>query len=129
MTKQAMVNLYKNGILPHIQIHDELCVSIPDEETALKIKNIMENAIRLKIPNKVDYASGKNWGSIKQEETMDMIKDAIKDLWANHRKKVIGAGVVIVILIIAALQDFMINGVPECKYTIDLLSDQERISL
>jgi len=34
---------------------------------------------------------------------MDMIKDAIKDLWANHRKKVIGAGVVIVILIIAAL--------------------------
>jgi DNA polymerase I-like protein with 3'-5' exonuclease and polymerase domains len=65
MTKQAMVNLYKAGILPHIQIHDELCVSIPDEETAQKVKNIMENAIRLRIPNKVDYASGNNWGSIK----------------------------------------------------------------
>jgi len=65
MTKQAMVNLYKAGILPHIQIHDELCVSIPDEETAQKVKNIMENAIRLRIPNKVDYASGKNWGNIK----------------------------------------------------------------
>ena len=65
MTKQAMVNLYKAGILPHIQIHDELCVSIPDEETAQKVKNIMENAIRLRIPNKVDYASGKNWGDIK----------------------------------------------------------------
>ena len=65
MTKQAMVNLYKAGILPHIQIHDELCVSIPDEETAHKVKDIMENAIRLRIPNKVDYASGKNWGDIK----------------------------------------------------------------
>ena len=65
MTKQAMVNLYKAGILPHIQIHDELCVSIPDEETAYKIKDIMENAIRLRIPNKVDYASGENWGDIK----------------------------------------------------------------
>jgi hypothetical protein len=34
---------------------------------------------------------------------MDMIKDAIKELWTNHRKKVIGVGVVLVILIIAAL--------------------------
>ena len=65
MTKQAMVNLYKNGILPHIQIHDELCVSIPNKETALQVKSIMENAIRLRIPNKVDYASGDNWGNIK----------------------------------------------------------------
>jgi len=65
MTKQSMVDLYKEGILPHIQIHDELCVSIPDAETALKVKKIMEKAIRLKIPNKVDYASGDNWGDIK----------------------------------------------------------------
>ena len=65
MTKQSMVDLYKEGILPHIQIHDELCVSIPNTETALKVKKIMEKAIRLKIPNKVDYASGDNWGNIK----------------------------------------------------------------
>jgi DNA polymerase I-like protein with 3'-5' exonuclease and polymerase domains len=68
MTKKAMVLLYKEGILPHIQIHDELCISIPNKEAALKIKDIMENAIRLKIPNKVNYAVGKNWGNIKQEE-------------------------------------------------------------
>ena len=65
MTKQSMVDLYKEGILPHIQIHDELCVSIPNKETAVKVKKIMEKAIRLKIPNKVDYASGDNWGDIK----------------------------------------------------------------
>ena len=65
MTKKAMVLLYKEGILPHIQIHDELCISIPNKKVALKIKDIMENAIRLKIPNKVNYAVGKNWGNIK----------------------------------------------------------------
>ena len=26
---------------------------------------IMENAVDLEIPNKVDYESGKNWGEIK----------------------------------------------------------------
>ena len=34
---------------------------------------------------------------------MEMITEAAKDLWKNHRKMVIGAGVVLVILIIAAL--------------------------
>ena len=65
MTKKAMVLLYEEGILPHIQIHDELCVSIDKKDQAVKIKDIMEKAIKLEIPNKVDYESGPNWGSIK----------------------------------------------------------------
>ena len=65
MTKKAMVILYEKGIVPHIQIHDELCISITDGEQAEKIKDIMERAIKLVIPNKVDYESGPNWGSIK----------------------------------------------------------------
>ena len=28
MTKKAMLELYKEGIIPHIQIHDELDISI-----------------------------------------------------------------------------------------------------
>ena len=32
-----------------------------------------------------------------------MITDAVKHMWKDHRKMVIGAGVVVVILIIAAL--------------------------
>ena len=65
MTKKAMVLLFKEGIIPHIQIHDELCFSIETEEQAKKIKHIMENAIKLEVPNKVDYESGINWGTIK----------------------------------------------------------------
>jgi DNA polymerase I-like protein with 3'-5' exonuclease and polymerase domains len=65
MTKKAMVLLFEKGIVPHIQIHDELCFSIKTEDEAKKIKNIMEKAIELKVPNKVDYDSGPNWGTIK----------------------------------------------------------------
>jgi DNA polymerase I-like protein with 3'-5' exonuclease and polymerase domains len=65
MTKKAMVDLYKEGLIGHIQIHDELDFSIESESQAKKIKDIMENAVDLKVPNKVDYESGPNWGEIK----------------------------------------------------------------
>jgi len=65
MTKKAMVDLYKEGLIGHIQIHDELDFSIESEEQAKKIKDIMENAVDLEVPNKVDYESGPNWGEIK----------------------------------------------------------------
>jgi len=65
MTKRAMVNLYKEGYLAHIQIHDELDFSIESKDQADKIKKIMEQAVDLEVPNKVDYESGPNWGEIK----------------------------------------------------------------
>ena len=64
MTKKAMVDLYNEGIVPHIQIHDELDISIQSEEQSNKIIEIMENAVSLEVPNKVDYESGKTWGEI-----------------------------------------------------------------
>jgi len=64
MTKKAMLDLYNEGIVPHIQIHDELDISVESEEQAKKIIEIMENAVTLAVPNKVDYESGKTWGEI-----------------------------------------------------------------
>jgi len=75
MTKKAMVNLYKEGILPMVQVHDELNVSIVDDQQANKVKEIMENAVILEIPNKVDYESGENWGSIDKKEEEDIDKN------------------------------------------------------
>jgi DNA polymerase I-like protein with 3'-5' exonuclease and polymerase domains len=63
MTKKAMVELHKEGITPHIQVHDELDISV--DNNADKIKEIMESAVDLEVPNKVDYESGPNWGTIK----------------------------------------------------------------
>ena len=42
----------------------ELDLSIMGEEEAKKIIEIMENAVRLEVPNKVDYEFGANWGDI-----------------------------------------------------------------
>ncbi len=64
MTKQSMLDLYREGIVPHIQIHDELDISVESETQAKKIIEIMESSVKLKIPNKVDYESGDNWGQI-----------------------------------------------------------------
>ena len=64
MTKKAMLDLYNEKIIPHIQIHDELDLSVESDKQAKKIIDIMQNAVKLHIPNKVDYVSGKNWGDI-----------------------------------------------------------------
>ena len=64
MTKKSMLDLYKEGIVPHIQIHDELDISVESDKQAKLIKDVMESAVDLEIPNKVDYESGKNWGDI-----------------------------------------------------------------
>ena len=65
MTKKAMIELHKEGITPHIQVHDELDISVVNPLEAAKIKDIMESAVELEVPNKVDYESGPNWGTIK----------------------------------------------------------------
>jgi len=64
MTKKAMLDLYNEGIIPHIQIHDELDISVKDDNEAKKIIDIMENAVTLAVPNKVDYEFGDTWGDI-----------------------------------------------------------------
>jgi len=64
MTKKAMINLHKEGIIPHIQIHDELDISVKDDKEAKQIVQIMETSVELEVPNKVDYEAGKNWGNI-----------------------------------------------------------------
>jgi DNA polymerase I-like protein with 3'-5' exonuclease and polymerase domains len=60
-----MVALYENGIIPHIQIHDEVNISVESDTHAEDIIKIMESAVELQVPNKVDYEKGANWGEIK----------------------------------------------------------------
>ena len=64
MTKKAMLDLYKNDIVAHVQIHDELCISVKDQQQANKIVDIMQDAVTLEVPNKVDCELANNWGDI-----------------------------------------------------------------
>jgi DNA polymerase I-like protein with 3'-5' exonuclease and polymerase domains len=63
-TKKAMVDCYAEGFVPMLTVHDELCFSIRDQEQALRIKEIMETGLPLKVPSKVDMELGDNWGEV-----------------------------------------------------------------
>ena len=67
MTKKAMVDLYDEGIISHIQVHDELNCSIESKEQATRIKEVMENTVELKVPLKVDMEIGPSWGEINKK--------------------------------------------------------------
>jgi DNA polymerase I-like protein with 3'-5' exonuclease and polymerase domains len=62
MTKLAMLGLWEEGIVPHVQVHDEVDISIQDEEQAKKVVEIMENCVELSVPLVVDTELGPNWG-------------------------------------------------------------------
>ena len=62
MTKQAMVNIYSEGIIPLIQIHDEIAVSFTSTDETKKVASIMEDAVKLNVPSKVDVEVGPSWG-------------------------------------------------------------------
>jgi DNA polymerase-1 len=57
----------KEDIKMILQIHDELLFEIKEnkiEEYKDKIKEIMENCVKLNVPLKVDVKIGKNWSEI-----------------------------------------------------------------
>ena len=62
MTKKAMVDVYKAGTIPLLQVHDELAFSVKDAAQAKQLAEIMTNSIPLVVPNKCDIEIGPNWG-------------------------------------------------------------------
>tara|TARA_B000000441_G_scaffold72606_1_gene49042 strand:+ start:1297 stop:3153 length:1857 start_codon:yes stop_codon:yes gene_type:complete len=64
MTKLSMLALYREGVIPHIQIHDELDISVASLQESDKIIRIMEEAVQLQVPNKIDLEQGDSWGDI-----------------------------------------------------------------
>lgn len=78
--KEAMRLLYeinddltqggKYIVQPVMQIHDDLLYYVSEdivEETALIIKSVMENAIKLSVPVRVDQKYGYNWLEMKED--------------------------------------------------------------
>ena len=78
MTKKAMQLLYEERIIPHVQVHDELDFSIESPEQALKIKDIMESCVELKVPIKVDVELGPNWGEAKDAEKVIQHAESVR---------------------------------------------------
>jgi DNA polymerase-1 len=63
IVKKAMADVVRAGYIPLLQVHDELDFSLgPKSPRPEKIKAIMEDAVKLKVPLLVEMKSGKNWG-------------------------------------------------------------------
>ena len=71
ITKAAMVKIWESGILEYIDlkltVHDELDFSVhKDQQKCLnEAIHLMQNAVDLSVPLKVDVEKGDSWGTIK----------------------------------------------------------------
>ena len=63
-TKKAMIDCVNEGLLPMLQVHDELCFNVESDEQAKRICAIMEQGIQLMVPSKVDQDLQTNWGDV-----------------------------------------------------------------
>jgi DNA polymerase I-like protein with 3'-5' exonuclease and polymerase domains len=65
MTKKAMVDAFKAGIIPLVTVHDELGLSCGSDASIQRAKDIMESAVPLVIPMRTDVEVGPSWGTAK----------------------------------------------------------------
>ncbi len=62
-TKQAMLDVWRElSVVPHLQVYDELDVSVEDRPAAQAIADLMEVALPISVPARVDVTLGTNWG-------------------------------------------------------------------
>ena len=64
-TKMAMVQCYREGLVPMISMHDELCFSVDRQEQGERAAEIMKTVVELVVPVAVDLEYGRSWGDAK----------------------------------------------------------------
>jgi DNA polymerase I-like protein with 3'-5' exonuclease and polymerase domains len=64
-TKLAMRAIYREGLVPLLQMHDELNFSFKSKRDAEKVVVIMRDVVKLRVPMMVDAGYGPSWGAAK----------------------------------------------------------------
>lgn len=65
MTKLAMRAMWKERIVPLLQMHDAIDTSVDTEKKGKLVVDLMENAVKLTVPARVDAHYGRSWGNAK----------------------------------------------------------------
>jgi DNA polymerase I-like protein with 3'-5' exonuclease and polymerase domains len=65
MIKYSLRDLHREGLLPHITIHDENGSSFGSPREAERARQVMLECVKLRLPLKVDVERGKSWGAAK----------------------------------------------------------------
>lgn len=75
-TKKALRACGREGFIPLIQMHDELCFSHNNKRDCDRTAEIMRDIVPLRVPVKVDDESGPDWGRAKYsfERAMQMVR-------------------------------------------------------
>lgn len=63
--KLAMRELWREGIVPMLQVHDEFDLSVSEEGTVKRACEITAGVVELEVPAVVDYGIGTNWAEAK----------------------------------------------------------------
>ena len=61
-TKAAMIALHKAGCHLLLQVHDEVAMSVKTVDEARAAAEIMEKAVAIEVPSRVDVEIGRSWG-------------------------------------------------------------------
>jgi len=64
-TKAAMVALHKAGHRLLLQVHDEIAISVDGKAIADHASRIMQEAVSLEVPSRVDVEIGPSWGEAR----------------------------------------------------------------
>lgn len=64
-TKLAMRTCWREGLVPLLQMHDELGHSVDSEAQGLRVAEIMRDAVTLRVPAVTDTLFGNSWGSVR----------------------------------------------------------------
>jgi hypothetical protein len=65
MIKISLRNLWREGFVPKVTVHDENGLSVGSKKEMMQIAEIMRNCVTLKVPLKVDVDVGASWGAAK----------------------------------------------------------------
>jgi DNA polymerase I-like protein with 3'-5' exonuclease and polymerase domains len=63
--KMAMRACWREGLLPMLQMHDELDFSVASSAPVKRVIELMRDVVTLQVPMKVDAEIGLNWGDAK----------------------------------------------------------------
>lgn len=67
-TKKAIVELDRAGFPLILQVHDEADMLVTSRRQAIDAAILMRDAVKLKVPNRVDLEVGEDWGNLEQVE-------------------------------------------------------------
>lgn len=66
-TKLAMRACWREGLVPSLQMHDEIDLSVSSPAQVVRVSEIMCDIVTLAVPMKVDCQLGRNWGQASEE--------------------------------------------------------------